>query len=69
MVPSDSPGVLSRGTWPELPSAAYLMLAGSRQKASPSPAQLEAFRIWVSRRAERFSVPSLDVLGRFAWAA
>jgi protein-tyrosine phosphatase len=51
------------------PLAALAHAKCSRQKASPSPAQLEAFRIWVSRRAERFSVPSLDALGRIAWAA
>jgi predicted protein tyrosine phosphatase len=41
----------------------------ARRKASPSPDQLEAFRTWVARRAQRFAVPSLDALCRIAWAA
>src|SRR5438309_11414726 len=51
------------------PLAALAHVKRSRQQASPSPAQLDAFRNWVSRRAEGFSVPSLDALGRIAWAA
>jgi Dual specificity phosphatase, catalytic domain len=51
------------------PLEALVHVKRSRQKASPSPEQLEAFRTWVSRRGDRFAVPALDALCRIAWAA
>jgi protein-tyrosine phosphatase len=53
----------------EDPLQAMALLKRARRQASPSPEQLEAFRTWVSRRARAFPVPSLDALGRIAWAA
>jgi Dual specificity phosphatase, catalytic domain len=51
------------------PVEALAHVKRARRKASPSPDQLEAFRRWVARRAERFPVPPLDALCRIAWAA
>jgi len=51
------------------PLEALAHVKRARAKASPSPEQLEALRTWVSRRADRFTVPTLDALGRIAWAA
>jgi protein-tyrosine phosphatase len=58
--------LVSRGL-PPLDALAHLKRA--RRQASPGPEQLEAFRAWVSRRVPGLPVPSLDALGRIAWAA
>jgi predicted protein tyrosine phosphatase len=51
------------------PVEALAHVKRARRKASPSPEQLEAFRAWVARRAQRFAVPSMESLCRIAWAA
>jgi hypothetical protein len=51
------------------PVEALAHVKQARRKASPSSEQLEAFRAWVARRAPRVAVPSMDALGRIAWAA
>jgi protein-tyrosine phosphatase len=51
------------------PLDALALLKRARRKASPSPAQLEAFRAWALRNVPVFPVPPLDTLLRLAWAA